>query len=227
PQPERFLPGHAADVGVELGLGGMLERIGRGGDEVRQHLAPVDAAPAERVVRHAVELIPADLRSHKARYAGQAHDLRQRRAVAKHIWQPDDVVDLAELLGKEARALRELAHQRLAAGDIAVRLQPHHPDRLEAPFGDALFHALVERRVVLLEVAVDLRLAHAEVVVWVALHQVQRVRYRVRNLLARAPERPEPGDIQVGVAGGDDRWNIRRLKRWHVRAVGGAGFGTF
>ena len=156
PEPERFAAAHVAHVRVELRIGEVLDRLGRGGDKVGQYFAAVDATPAKGVVRHAVKLIPTDLGGHEAVDPAATHQLWQGSAVAKHIGQPDDVITLAKLLGEEARPLQQLAYQRLTAGDVAVRFQPHHPDRLEPPRGNGRLHTGVERRIILLEIGVDL-----------------------------------------------------------------------
>ena len=204
PEPEGLATAHIAHVGIELSIGEMLHRLGRGGDKVGQHFAAVDPAPAEGVVGHAVKLVPTDLRRHEAVDPTPAHQLGQGRAVAKHVGQPDDMVALAELFSEEAGAVDQLTYQRLATSDVTVRLQPHHAHRFKAPLGNSCLHPYVERRIILLEVGVDLGLRHAEVVLGVALHQVQGIGDGVRYLLAGPPEGPEPCHIEVGVASSND-----------------------
>ncbi|MNI23879.1 hypothetical protein D3C73_774800 [compost metagenome] len=55
---------------------------------MRQDLTPIDSAPLEGIVRHAIVLVPANLRRHKHIDPRLQQNLRQRPAVAKYIGQP-------------------------------------------------------------------------------------------------------------------------------------------
>ena len=62
----------------------LLDRI-HGGNKMREHLAAVDAAPKEGVVRQLIILIPGNLGGHKIIDPALLHNLRQGGAVAEHI----------------------------------------------------------------------------------------------------------------------------------------------
>src|SRR5207237_10780399 len=95
-------------------------------------------------------------------HTGFAEQLRQRPAIAEHIRLPQAHRLLAKFLAEKALAVQDLADQRLAARHIDVALDPHRTLHFPTPFGDALFHASVERGVVLFDPLVLLRLARAE-----------------------------------------------------------------
>ena len=111
---------------------------------------------------------------------------------------------LAFLLGTLAHRLRLSPLVGYLLAGVAVG--PFTPG-LVADQG--LANELAEIGVILLEEGINLGLAHTEVVIGVAIHQVQRGSDGMGGLLAGTPERPEPGDIQVRVAGGDYRRDKR------------------
>ena len=61
--------------------------------------------------------------------AALAHDLRQLAVVAEHVGVPELAAAAAEALLEVALAVQELAQERLAGGDVAVRLDPRPADR--------------------------------------------------------------------------------------------------
>ena len=166
--------------------------------------AAVDALPPERVVREAVDLAPRHLLGQEPGDPGLAQDLRQRGAVAEHVWQPQVGGLPAELLDEEALAVDDLAHQGLARRDVAVGLHPHAADRLELAAFDLLPDALVEAGVTVLDPRVLLGLGAGEAVLRVLVHQPYRVGERPGALAGRLPQRPQPGGVDVGVAHGAD-----------------------
>src|SRR6185436_14354271 len=92
---------------------------------MRQHLCAVDAPPPERVVGQTVVQAPTDLRGHEVLHARTLDNLWQRPTVAEGIWQPQDRVVYAKLVAEELAPQHKLPHQRLAAGNVAVGLDPH------------------------------------------------------------------------------------------------------
>ncbi len=119
-------------VALEQLGGRVVGVVGVGGEEVRGDRAAVDADPVEGVVREAVELVPADLLREEGVDARPLEDLRERRRVAEHVRQPQVGLRRAEVLREPAAAQQDLAGQRLAGGDVAVRLHPHRARGLPA-----------------------------------------------------------------------------------------------
>ncbi len=113
-------------------------------DQVRQHLRAVDAAPHHGVVRNLIKLVPRKLCRHKIVNSALFHNLRQCARVAKHVRQPQNAVIHAKLLLEKTLAVHELAHKRLAGGQVTVRLDPHTALWLPAPFLDALLCLFIQ-----------------------------------------------------------------------------------
>ena len=111
------------------------------------------------------------------------------------------VLRRAERLLEVALAVDELADERLAAGDVAVGLEPHAADRLPAALGHALLDPLEDGGIVLLDPGIGLGGGLVEGEIGVALHQVEHGREGAPDLAAGLGERPEPGEVDVGVAG--------------------------
>ena len=106
--------------------------------EVGDHLRPVDAAPAEGVVRWAGELVPRELLGDEARDPELAEDLRQLPVVAERIGAPVDRAAPAEVVLEPPLPAEQLADERLAARQVAVGLDPGAADHLPAALGDPL-----------------------------------------------------------------------------------------
>ena len=98
----------------------------------------------ERVVRRRVEAVPGQLLGQEAVDAGAAHDLRQLAVVAEHVGVPELAAAAAELALEEALAVQELAHERLARGQVAVGLDPGAADRHPLAGLDVAADPLVE-----------------------------------------------------------------------------------
>ena len=205
------LPAADDRVGMEHSVVGGKEALllvlpnAQRGDQMGQDLRTVDAAPAEGVVGHLVELVPRQFGGHEIFDAAFLHDLGQRAGIAEHVRQPEDAVFHAELLPEEALAVKELPHQTFAAGQVAVRLHPHAALRLPAALPHPLLHAGVQFGVALLEEQVQLRLAGHEAVVRVFVHQLEHRGKAAGDLLPGLGHRPPPRHVDVGVAdaGGD------------------------
>ncbi|MNC07985.1 hypothetical protein D3C75_555550 [compost metagenome] len=76
-----------------------------------QHFTAINTSPFEGVVRHAVILVPADLRRHKGIDTRFAQDLRQCPAVAENIRQPEVLAFGSELFPEELRSVQNLAYK--------------------------------------------------------------------------------------------------------------------
>ena len=175
-------------------------------DEMREHLGAVDALPEEGVIRDAVDLVPRELGGHEIVHAGLFHDLRQCAGIAEHIRQPQDFIILAEFLAEEALAVQELAHERLAGGQVAVGLEPHAALDLPAALRDALLDLFVHLRIALLEEIVQNRLAGHELIAGKLVHELEHRCKGAHDLFAGLRDRPPPRHVDVRMAdtGGDD-----------------------
>ena len=183
---------------------GRLGVVGVGRREVREHRRAVDPDPAEGVVLGRVEPVPRELLREEAVDAGAAHDLRQLAVVAEHVGVPEHARAAAELALEEALAVDELAHERLAGGQVAVGLDPRPADREPLPGGDALADPRPEPGRAVADPRVLLGLRAGEAVVGVALHEPQLGRERPHALAEGLLQRPQPRRVDVGVADGGD-----------------------
>ena len=157
---------------------------------------------------------------------GLVQELRQRRGEAEAVGQPADGVALAERLLEVALAVEELADEGLAGRHVGVGLDPHGAVRLPLAGGDLLLDAGEERRVVLLEVGVELGGRLVEDEVRVAVHQRQHGREGAAGLAAGLGQRPEPGEVDVRVPGQRQRAVLRvavaQVAQPLAESVGGA-----
>src|SRR5207245_2238420 len=100
-----------------------------------------------------------------------------------------------ELVLEEPLAVDELPEQRLAGGDVAVRLDPAAADRHELPVLDLRADALPEVRVALLDPCVLLRLRAREPELRVLVHVARLAAERAHELAIGLRERPEPRGV--------------------------------
>ncbi len=174
--------------------------VGVGRREMGQDAAPVDALPEERVVRRPVEAVPGELLGEEPLDARSAHDLRQLAVVAEHVRVPELAAAPAELALEERLPEQELPDERLAGGDVAVRLDPGTSHGNELPARDALPDPLVQVGVALLDPGVLLRLGAGEPVLGIRVHVRGLRAERPDALPVRLRDRPEPGGIDVRVS---------------------------
>ncbi len=182
-----------------------LAVVGVGGREVREHGRAVDADPAERVVLRRRVAVPRQLLGEEAGHARAAHELRQLAVVAEHVGVPEHGRPPPELAREEALAVQELAHERFARGQVAVRLDPAAADGQPAPGRDLRADALPQLRRARLDPGVLLRLRAGEAVRGIALEQAQLRGEAAHALAVGLLERPQPGRVDVGVADRRDR----------------------
>ena len=134
--------------------------------------------------------------------AGLLHDLRNGGRVAEDVGDPE-VFDVdPELVHVEVFAVDELADQRLAAGHVAVGLDPHAALALPLAVGDGLLHPLVKLRVMILDELVVLGLGRAEDVAGITVNQIQLAGEGAAAFANALTHRPEPAGIDVRVADG-------------------------
>ena len=209
-----LLPGAAEDLPDRH-----VAVVGVGRREVGPHAGAVDALPPERVVGKAVGVVPGELLGDEPVDAGGGHDLGQGGGVAEGVGQPQLPALDAEALGEVPLAEDDLAHQRLARGQVAVGLHPHPAHRHELAGADPGGDAGEQLRVALLDPGQVLgRRAH-EAVVGERFHQRDGGGECAGALADGLPQGPQPGRVDVGVADGRDPGAVGRPGRGV--AVGG------
>ncbi len=169
-----------------------------------QHAGTVDPLPDERAARRLVELVPGKFLGQEEADARAPHDLGQRARVAKDVRVPEFAANPPELLLEETLAREELAHERLAAGDIAIGLDPGAAREDELPLLDLGLDLCVKRGLVFPDPGQLLGLGAGELVLGIIVHHPHGGR---EGAIAFAPgfrQRPEPGRVDVGVADGRD-----------------------
>ncbi len=178
----------------------VLAAVFAGGRKVGEHLASVDALPREGIIRRAVEFRPGQLAGHEVVDAALFQNLRQRGGIAEHVGQPQDAAAAAELGLKEFVAVQELPDQRLAAGQVAVGLDPHAALGLPLAALHGFPDALEQLRLILLDELIQLRLRGHELELGILLHQAQHRGEGAHGLMARLIQIPQPRHVDMGVA---------------------------
>ena len=170
--------------------------------EMAEHAAAVDPLPPERVVGEhlAAIVVPEDFLRREMADAAALHDLRQGAGIAEHIREPEHFAGGAQLLLKEFQAMQELPDQRLAAGNISIRLNPHAAFRNDTAAAHRLLHAAVDFRIALAHHPVKMRLALQEFVFRIFLHEPQLRRKSTAAFALRLLQWPQPGHVDVGMA---------------------------
>ncbi|KXK10557.1 MAG: hypothetical protein UZ18_ATM001002446, partial [Armatimonadetes bacterium OLB18] len=179
--------------------GRAIPDVGVGRGEVRPNLRAVDALPPEGVVRELVELVPTDLLRQEVLDAELNEDLRQRGGVSEHVGKPHIDRRDSQLFAKVLSTVKELPHQGLPAGQVAVGFDPHGPNRLPSALSGRVADALEELGVFGFDPLVLRGLRMHENVVGVLLDQRELVGGGMRHLLLSDVDRPEPSGVEVGV----------------------------
>ena len=189
--------------GLRVRLAGIIHM--QEGDD----LAPVNALPGKIMIGEPVSpvIAPEDLLGRQVSDARALQQLGQGGAVAEGVRQPQQPAVHAELLAEKAFAVQQLAHQRLAGGHVRIRLHPHAPVRDPLPRPHFFPDAGIELRVQLLADLIGLRLALHVFVYGIKIHQAELRGKGARHLALGLAVRPEPADVDMGVA---DRIELRR-----------------
>ena len=103
--------------------------------------------------------------------------------------------------------MQELADQRFAAGQVAVRFDPHAALNLPAAVGDARFDLLIEGGIMLLHKRIVLRLRRAEHVARILFDHIELVRESAGALADGFADRPQPAGVDMRMA---DRGHSQR-----------------
>ena len=178
--------------------------VAREARDVRQRAAAIDALPPEQVSRKGIAGLPVELARHEVVQAAPRQDARQRGRIAEYVGEPARTRSGAELIAEEGQAVDDLPDQRLTGRDVAVRLDPHPTGTLPPPRAHPALDFLVQVRIVLAGIGVQLRLAAREAVVGEALEEPAGRRERPRALADRLAQRPEPRHIDVRMTRQED-----------------------
>ena len=179
-------------------------RVAAGADRRRgqgEHLRSAAAAPAEEAMGEGVGGVPGQLVGAEPVHAGGPGHRGQAGAKAEAVGQPAELVlPFRERGAAVGLAQLELAQQRGRGDQHAIAFDPGTIDRLPAARGHGLADAGEQGRPVLGDPGVQSRGGVAEMELGMALHQAQ---HRLEGALRRPPgvrHRPEPGQIEMGVA---------------------------
>ena len=186
---------------VEVARGDVAVVVGpRVLEGVGDDAGAVYALPLEQVVREVVGLVPVELVGEKAREPRAAQELREAGRVAEGVGEPGDRAAAAEGVLEVSLAVEELAHEGLAGGDLAVRLDPRASHRLPPALRDPLLYPPEQPGVVVLDPTVQLGRGLVEDEVLVAVHEAEDAGERAPRLPPRLRDGPEPREVQVRVA---------------------------
>lgn len=132
--------------------------------------------------------------------AGATQELGKAAGMAEAVDVEADGGGTAEAGQEVALTMERLPDQRLAAGDVAVGLDPPAADQLPAPLLDAAPDLVEHARVEPLDPLVVRGGAGHEAHLGMLLHAVQRRAEGGPHLLHPLPPGPEPGGVDVSVA---------------------------
>ena len=198
---------------------GRVGAVGVAGGQEGGHLAAVHPLPGEVMVGEGVALVvaPEDLLGHQVAHPALAQQLGQRGRVAEGVRQPEHPAVHPQLLPVEPLAEDQLPHQRLAGGDVGVRLHIHGPLGDPPPGLDGGADPLVQFGVMVAAHLVGGGLALQEPVVRVLVQQPQLGRKGAGSLAVGLLHRPQPGQVQVGVADGRHPGRGAAVAAFHQR----------
>ena len=151
-------------------------------------------------MREGVDLAPGDLLREEVVAVRLADDLRQGGGVAEHVRNPQVADVHAEVVHEEILAVEELADHRFAGDQIAVGFDPPAALKLPTSFLHAFLDFRKQLRIMIFRHLVELRLRFAEDVVRILLHEGDLAGERTRAFADAFADRPQPADVDVGVA---------------------------
>ena len=194
--------------------------------QIAGDFAAIHALPAEGVVGELLCVVvrPEDFLRSQALKTEALDNLRQRSAVAKGIRQPRNAALGAELFFEIARAVKELADQRFAAGKVGIRLNPHRAVGDPAPAADGGLDVFKKLRVARAAHFIQHALALQEKRFGILLKQAQLLGEGALGLALGFLRRPQPCNVEVRIAHGGHRRGERAVFRFHYRAQPFAGF---
>jgi len=165
-----------------------------------QDLGAVNPFPHKEMVRKHVALVPAQLLGHKPLEPAALQQLRQVGVEAEAVRQPQSFGTLAQFLLKIAQTVTELADDRFSRGQVGVKFHPSGSLDFPAILLHGSLNFLPEIGIELLHPFIKLGLRGAEDVVRIFLDKAQSVGKAASTLAFGLPERPKPGQVQMGMA---------------------------
>ena len=184
-------------------------KIISGCNQMGQNLASINPFPHKRIIRKDIILIPSQLGGHEIGKACFFHDLRHGRTVSKHIRQPEHfLLFRPQFFFKKTFSIENMADQRLAGCQIAVRLQPHSSFGLPAPLLYLFPDFPKQLRGLFPYKFIKLRLAGHKLILRILLHQVQNRLKAAHCLLPGLSQRPFPCHINMGMTDGMNRYPL-------------------
>ena len=170
-------------------------------DPVGEHARAVGRLPAEERALERLLLAARAAGRRTSRMPLFAQDLRDRRVVPERVDVRAGRRDDPERVAQVALAVERLPHERLAAGDVAVRLDPPAADRPgSGPRRSARGSRSKSARVALLDPLEEERRVAGEDEVRVLVHPVDRRLEGGAHLLVALRPLPQPHRVDVRVA---------------------------
>ena len=180
-----------------LGIAPGSDGCGRQGQQLRS----IGTAPAEQAMGKGIAAVPGQLVGAEPTHPAELRHGRQTGGKAKTVGQPAELVGpLGETAAAVGLALLELPQQRWDPHQDAIAFHPGAIDRLKAALLHGRQKAGKQSRMVLLNPGVERRGGVGEVQRWIPLHQGQRRLEGAQRRLPGVRHRPEPGQIQMGMA---------------------------
>ena len=169
---------------------------------MRQDPCAVNSLPPEIIVREglAFRILPDQLLGGKIGHAAPGKDLGKRRRKAEAVRQPGHPAVRAELLLKPFLSVQKLSDQAFPAGHVGIAFHVERAVRDHPSFRGPLLHPLPKLRIGFLQIFQHRRLAEQELIFRIFLHQRQLIAVGTRRLAPGLLQRPQPGQIQMGLA---------------------------
>ena len=173
-----------------------------------EHLCAVDSLPIESIKRESVCVVPVDFGRQEIIDAAAFHYLRDSRAVAEGIGQPEAVRGEIEIFSRESLTPEELSDHRLAGGYVAVALDPHAAVGLVSALFDLLLNASEEVGIFAAQEVAVARGALDKFIFRILVHERELVRIGARALLDCLADMPEPRGVHMRMS---DERGLRRI----------------
>ena len=185
--------GSARDIGHEiLGIGPDVGAV-----EMGEHLCAIDTLPIESIKRESVGVVPVNFSCQEIIDAAAFHYLRDSRAVAESIGQPEAIRGEVEIFSRESLTPEELSDHRLAGGYVAVALDPHAAVGLVSALFDLLLNAREEVGIFAAQEVAVARGALDKFIFRILVHERELVCIGARALLDCLADMPEPRGVHM------------------------------